>query len=73
VVDISATGVGLLIDRPIEPETLLEVQLQGDGSGPAPTLLVEVRHVQARPDGGWLVGCAFGRALSASELQALLW
>jgi hypothetical protein len=68
VVDVSAAGVGLLLDRPVEPETLLEVELQGAG----PSLLVEVRHCWARPGGGWLVGCAFARKLSPGELRVLL-
>jgi hypothetical protein len=72
VVDISSTGVGLLIDRPIEPETLLSVELQSDDPTLSYTLLVEVRHARARQPGEWLLGCVFARELSAFELKALL-
>jgi hypothetical protein len=72
VVDISATGIGLLIDRPIEPETIMAIQLQKDDLSLSPTLLVEVRHARPRHDGDWLVGCVFGRELSEYELKALL-
>ena len=72
VVDISATGIGLLIDRPIEPETILAIDLQIDDLTLSYTLLVEVRHSRAHKDGDYLVGCVFGRELSEYELKALL-
>jgi hypothetical protein len=72
LVDISASGVGLLMDRPMEPETLLAVDLQNEDSSLVCSLLVEVRHSRAREEGDWLVGCAFARELRAGELKALL-
>jgi hypothetical protein len=72
VVDISTTGVGLVVDRFIEPETLLAIELPSDGPMPAYTLLVEVRHATARSDGEWRLGCSFARELNEDELRSLL-
>jgi hypothetical protein len=72
VVDISTTGIGLLVDRFVEPETLLGVDMQCDEPALTYTLLVEVRHVTQRADGEWLLGCSFARELSQQEVQTLL-
>jgi len=71
-VDISATGIALVVDRPVEPETLLAVELPGRDQATPHTLLVEVRHCRPQPEGGWLLGCAFDHALSDADLRALL-
>ena len=72
VVDISTTGVGLLVDSFVEPETLLGVEMQCDDPALTYTLLVEVRHTVKRAEGEWLLGCSFVRDLSEEELRALL-
>jgi hypothetical protein len=72
VLDISSTGIGLLVDRPVEPETVLAVELQSDDPTLSYVLLVEVRHARARKEREWLLGCAFARELSEYELKALL-
>ena len=72
VVDISTTGVGLVVDRFVEPETLLAIELPSDGPTPGYTLLVEVRHATARGEGEWRLGCSFARELSEDELRWLL-
>jgi PilZ domain len=72
VQDISTTGVGLLVDRYVEPETFLGLDLQSEDESLAYTLLVQVRHAQARGEAEWFLGCAFARELSEYELEALL-
>jgi hypothetical protein len=72
VQDISQTGVGLVVDRFVEPETFLGLELQSEDASLAYTLLVQVRHAQARGAADWFLGCVFARALSAYELHALL-
>src|SRR5947209_20383502 len=52
--DISASGIGLLIDCPFPPGTTLAVELQGAAG--ALTVLANVVHTNAQPD-GWLHGC----------------
>ena len=71
VLNVSASGVGLLVDNEIEAGTLLNVEMQGT-SGQAPlTMLACVVHVSRR-DGDWAVGCNFIRELSDRDLQALV-
>jgi hypothetical protein len=70
--DISLTGIGLLVDRYIEPETVLAVQLQGDESIESYTVLVQVMNTRQEADNQWLLGCAFARSLSNQEVSALL-
>src|SRR5262249_55421430 len=72
VLNISTTGVGLLVQEAIEPGTLLNVDLHGPAGGHAPTLLACVVHVSARPGGEWALGCNFIRELGEPELAALV-
>jgi hypothetical protein len=72
VVDISTTGVGLLVDSYVEPETLLAVELQGEDPGASYTLVVEVRRATKQGEGEWLLGCSFARELTEAEMRALL-
>jgi hypothetical protein len=73
VVDISVKGVGLILTRKLEPDTLLSIELQNTGSNFQRTLLARIVHAADQPGKGWRVGCAFAKALTEEELQALLW
>jgi hypothetical protein len=70
--DISVTGIGLLIERPLKPRTMLTVNLRGRTHNLSQPMLVRVNHVTGQPDGKWLVGCSFINRLSDDDLQALL-
>lgn len=70
--DISATGVGLLVNGPVKPGTILILKLQGNDQRVSRPLPARVMHVTARDDGAWLVGCAFLRRLNNEDLQAVL-
>jgi c-di-GMP-binding flagellar brake protein YcgR len=70
--DISTTGLGLLVDRYVEPETVLDVAVESEDGDLAYTLLVQVRHARDQGNGRWLLGCAFARSLSRYELELLL-
>jgi hypothetical protein len=73
VVDVSVKGVGLIITRKLEPDTLLTIELENPTSHHQRTQLARVVHASSQPGKGWRVGCAFAKALSEEELQALLW
>lgn len=73
--DISATGIGLLVDYRFEAGTLLAVELRSTATDFARTALVRVVHltvVTAHPGLRWIAGCAFLQPLSEQDLQALL-
>jgi hypothetical protein len=70
VLDISTTGISLLVTRLLTVGMLLSVDLHGGGPQ-EPTILASVVHVTPRGDGEWALGCNFIRSLSEEELQAL--
>lgn len=67
--DISAGGVGLVVERRFEPGTMLAVDLVNTASGSPRTLLSRVRHVTAQPGGEWLLGVALLREMNEDELR----
>jgi hypothetical protein len=70
--DVSPEGVCLLVSTPLEPGTLLYVQLHPWFCG-APINRV-VRVVHAAPDGAlrWRIGCTFNHGLDAVDLHGVL-
>jgi hypothetical protein len=75
VQNVSAGGIGLVLNRRLARGTVLQVVLEGrEGQGPR-NLLARVVHdslLTAYPGLRWLVGCALLTRLTAEELQALV-
>lgn len=70
ILDLSATGAGLEIARPIEAGAFLIIHLKGrtrDFQLPA-----HVAHATRQPRGEWLVGCELDQRLSDADLDELL-
>ena len=72
VVDVSSTGIGLLLAEPVAGGTILGLELPGRAQGLPYFLLARVVHLQEQPDGQWLLGCQLTGRLPAEELAALL-
>jgi c-di-GMP-binding flagellar brake protein YcgR len=72
VLDISPSGVGLLVRDYVDNGTLLSVELKAARSGAQRTMLACVVHVSARSPNHWALGCNFIRSLSEDDLRALL-
>jgi len=70
--NISASGISLILDPWIEPETVVTVQLQHRGRMFSCRVPVRVVYLVERPDGDWILGGAFDRKLEGEELRALL-
>jgi hypothetical protein len=70
--DLSAGGVGLVLSRPLEPDTPIELELAGPHQ--VCCLRVDARVVRVTPqrNGDWIVGCEFRRRLTDEELDTLL-
>lgn len=66
IVDLSAAGIGLLLDRPLQPGDAVAVQLR-TANGPR-TLQMEVIHVAKAAPGCWLIGGAFLDGLDPAEI-----
>ena len=72
VLNLSASGVGLLVPEAVENGALLSVELRASARPCTRTMLACVVHVNARPDGRWALGCNFIRSLSEEDMKALL-
>jgi hypothetical protein len=72
VVNISANGIGLLVDQPVPTGSLLSLNLENTAHHSARTILACVVHSTSRPEHEWALGCNFIRELSESDLKALL-
>lgn len=70
--DISLEGFGLVLEQPVEAETVLGLDLNSPDRDLSYTLFGRVVHSRRLPDGTWLTGCALLRRLSAEELHELL-
>jgi c-di-GMP-binding flagellar brake protein YcgR len=72
VVDISASGVGLLVQRAIDAGALVRIVLTPPDGGESLKVVACVVRVTERPDGELVLGCNFIRELSTQELQGLV-
>lgn len=72
VLNISASGMALQLDRDLPTGTLLSADLHS-GQGPGTlTILACVVHVTLQPNGERITGCNFIRELSESDLKKLV-
>src|SRR5262249_20342649 len=72
VLNISASGVGLMVKEQIEAGTLRSVGLQPPTGEVGFTMLACVVHVTAQANGDHALGCNFIRELADADLDALL-
>jgi hypothetical protein len=71
ILDISAGGVRMLLNRPFEAGTVLTLQLENAEQTSTRTLLVHVVHVRPHSHSEWVVGCAFDSKVSEEDARAL--
>jgi serine/threonine protein kinase len=69
--DISASGIGLIFNRPFETGAVLCIGLPRAGPKPTRTLFARVVRAQEQCSATWIVGCAFNQELSESDVWAL--
>lgn len=72
VLNLSASGVGLLLIDEIEPGSLINLTLQGKQGHAVRTILACIVHSTRRAGGELAIGCNFIRELGEDELKALL-
>jgi hypothetical protein len=72
VFNLSSSGIGLLVDVAMEPDSQLIIHLQSARTGAVFDLLARVAHSTPQPNGEWLVGCKLAKQLSQEDLDALL-
>jgi hypothetical protein len=72
VLNISPSGIGLLVEADIDMGTLLSIELRSPSGGDGKTMLSCVVHITPQDEGRRALGCNFITELSESELLALL-
>src|SRR5262245_6662483 len=70
--DLSATGIGLWTEQPLETGQVVVLELPGDTPSLAEGVRAVVVHVKPHDGDGWALGCAFERPLNDDECAALL-
>ncbi len=70
--DISAVGVGVILDEPLEGGREVVIRLHATATAAGHTLVGRVAYVMPIADDRWRIGCAFYRPVSEGELSALL-
>lgn len=72
IVDVSESGVGVILARRFEKGAMFVVEVEGDAKNPAVTLRVKVVRVRKETIGHWFHGCKFLFPLAEDDLKALL-
>lgn len=72
VMDLSATGIGLAIERPVPIGTFFAVELPDPVLGTTRLLRARVVHTMGKSHQYWHIGCELVPELPFQELQALL-
>jgi len=72
ITDISATGIGLLLNSSIKPGTVLVITLQGANQKLSRPIAVRVMHATRQDETSWRLGCSFVRKVNEEDLHALL-
>jgi len=73
VLNISASGVGLIVSRSVETGTLLSIDLAPPALNARPrTMLACVVHATSQSPSEWALGCNFIHELGDEDLQALV-
>ena len=71
--DVSRSGLGMILDRPFDPGTFLEISLPSIRRKHLQPKVVRITHSRRHGEGeDWLLGAVFLRALTEEELQVLL-
>lgn len=72
VVNLSPAGVGLLVDRQIDPGSVLSLSLHRAKDKPALSMLASIVYLTDCSDGKWAAGCNFIRELTHEELKSIV-
>ena len=71
--NISADGIGLIVDHPVKAGMLLTVELPGQNAKAGVVKMIKVTHAACQPGGRWwLAGGRFANRLSDADLANLL-
>ena len=72
VLNVSASGIGLLVNQFIETGVLLNLNLVAKEGAAVRTILSCVVHVSKQAEGEWALGCNFIRELTEEDFRILV-
>jgi hypothetical protein len=72
VLDLSLTGIGMQLTRPLEPGQLIIIAIRGNFDATMHDLSARVMHCSPVPQGDWFVGCELAATLTPEDLDQLL-
>jgi len=72
ILNLSATGIGLLVDGPLEPDTHIVIHIKSATIGKEFALPARAVHATVQANGEWLIGCVLVEKLGPDDLDALL-
>jgi hypothetical protein len=72
ILNLSATGIGLLLDGPLDVGAQLIIHLKSATTGAFFDLPARVVHATVQANGEWLIGCELAEKLGQDDLDALL-
>ncbi len=72
VLNLSVSGAGLLLSRPLAPGLCLVIRLKSMADNRIFDLPAHAVHSTQQASGDWVVGCELVTPLTADELEALL-
>ncbi len=73
ILNISKTGVGLTLSRPLSPGTFVVIHMrQTDDRSKVHELPAHVMHATVLTTSDWLIGCELITPLTSDELDAFL-
>lgn len=70
--NISATGISLIVDHDLDPDTEVSLQLRNLSKLYSCRLPLRIVYMVERPSGEWILGGAFVRKLTDHEMKGLL-
>lgn len=70
--DVSNGGIGLLLSCPLDPGTVLSINLSSWSAHQSFARSASVVYAMPQGDGSWRIGCTFDSPLGASDLNAFL-
>jgi hypothetical protein len=72
VLDLSCSGLAILLPRRLERGTALVVEISGIVGRFGEPILLRVENARERDGGLWVTGCSFAREFSEREFNQLL-
>jgi hypothetical protein len=72
VSDIATVGIGLVLDRPLEPGTIEALSLINVLNGFTCRVVLRIVHAAEQPDGTFAIGATFAAELDLADLWGLV-